>query len=108
MITAQEAKRLSDKNCEAKIKKAEEWARGELEYIEDSIQRAIEEGKHGTDYWWSHGILEEAGIQLGMAAHVLKIIFNELGYDIYCDWSAVTQECDDFVFRIIINWENAK
>ena len=108
MITAQEAKTLSDRNCELRQHQAEEWARGELEYIEDSIQRAIKDGKYNTDYWWSHEILKEADIRFDMAAIALKAIFKELGYSIHCDWNDMIDACDSLVFRIIINWEHAK
>jgi hypothetical protein len=108
MITAQEAKILSDSNYELRKNKAEKWAQGELEHIEDSIQRAIEDGKYSTDYWWSYEILKEADIKLGMAANAFKAIFKELGYGIHCDWNTMIDECDSPVLRIIISWENVK
>ena len=108
MITVQEAKILSDNNCELRRNKAEEWARGELEYIEASIRRAIEDGKYNVNYWWSHEILEEADIKLEMAMNALKTIFKELGYEIHFDWNTMIDECDSLVFRIIINWGHVR
>lgn len=100
MITAQEAKRLTEQKEEQAKLKAIEWVNSELHFLEDRINEAIANCKYSTDYWWSKEFLKDAGLTQRDAKIGLTHVLSLLGYYTeYCfNWS------NEGVFRIVISW----
>lgn len=101
MITAQDAKRLTEQKEEQVKLKAINWVKSELHFLEARINEAIAQCKYSTDYWWSKEILKDAGLTQKDVRTGLKHVLSSLGYYTeYCfNWS------DEMVFRVIISWE---
>lgn len=102
MITAQEARNLTNQSNEYHHVEAVKWATSKLEYLENVILRAIERGNYQTEYEWHKEELAESGLTQGDAKTALTEVLSALGYQ--------TEYCFNYgsngkVFKIYIYWE---
>ena len=101
MITAKEAKELSDKKFSVIEEKAMAWAESELSFLEEHILDAIENGLYSTSYFWGNSILTDAGITNEAAKKAMLKTLHNLGY-------TVTASPETDRLRIYVRWEWAE
>ena len=102
MITAKEAREMSNKANEKMCLEAQKWVEDELGFIENHILNAIEKGAYRTSYYWSAGIFKEAGIKEENAQTYLKEALYKAGY---CFNVRVEKRSDTARMIAEINWE---
>ena len=79
MITAKEAKKLSDNIIKQRENKALEWAKNELPLIEERINKKIEQGEYSAGYCWDAEDFEKVDITRAEAKKALCQILGKKG-----------------------------
>ena len=79
MITAKEAKKLSDNIIKQRENKALEWAKNQLPFIEEKVNKKIEEGEYLASCCWSSEEFKKADITRAEAKKALCQILGKKG-----------------------------
>lgn len=103
MITAKEAKKLSDNIVKQKENKALEWAKNELPLIEENINKKIKQGEYSASYCWCQEDFKKADITRAEAKKALCQILgkNGLGFKVEITYNYTTLGS----MAIYLNWE---
>ena len=102
MISAKEAREMSEKANDALMLEAKKWVKDELEFIENHILDAIEKGEYRTSYFWSASIFKGAGIREKDTRVFLRNALEEAGYN--CN-IRIDKQCSAKRMVVDINWE---
>lgn len=107
MITAKEAKKLSDNMVKQRENKALEWVNNELPFVEKRVEETIEQGNYSTGYTWSAEDFKKAGITRAEAKKAVVQIFgkNGLGFKVGIEYNYTTLLGSMAIF---LDWENIK
>ena len=103
MITAKEAKKLSDNIVKQRENKALEWAKNELSLIEKRVNKKIEQGEYSAGYGWSAEDFKKADITRAEAKKAMIQLLgkNGLGFKIEVTYNYTT--CGSM--GILLDWE---
>ena len=92
MITSKEAKKLSDNIVKQRENKALEWAKNELPFIEECINKKIEQGEYSVGYCWNAEDFKKADIARAEAKKAIVQILgkNGLGFKVEITYNYTT------------------
>lgn len=107
MISANEAKKVSETSAFPRLEKATKWVEDEMFYLEEDIKDAALKGKYKTTYWWSLNLLDVDGITQEEAQIALTEALAPLGFKLTFAFDALRIECECKSFEITIDWEDA-
>ena len=103
MITAKEAKKLSDNIVKQKENKALEWAKNELPLIEECINKKIKQGEYSAGYCWNAEDFKKADITRAEAQKAIVQILgkNGLGFKVETTYNYTTVGS----MVVLLDWE---
>lgn len=103
MINAKEAKKLSDNIAKQRANKALEWAKNELPFIEERINKKIEQGEYSAGYGWSAEDFKKADITRAEAKEAIVQILgkNGLGFKVEIAYNYTTNGS----MSVFLDWE---
>lgn len=82
MIFASTARTATKMQLDTFNKKAKEFAKSELHFLNEATKKAIKEGKFKAVYWWNGAIFEEEQIKPSDFADAIKSYLQDYGYDV--------------------------
>ena len=100
MITATQAKELTNQTIRLKEIKAEEVAESELPHIQERILEAAKTGIYGISYGWTLIYLAEKKVDATIFLNAIEQLLLYQGFDI-------AKECNLHKAIVYIKWENA-
>jgi hypothetical protein len=104
MINAREARNLTDNAKSDKLLAAIKWAEQEMDYLEQDIMEAINNGEYSTTYWWGNSLLREAKVSAKDAKAAFEKILGSLGY--HTSYGLNVFISGNPAFEITISWED--